>query len=209
MHAAATAVKSRARPQTLSKPPPDLPLPALAPEASDRRQMLEELFSWPSKLVKGYLKLSGDYARDASASQQAAVREMLSDLEECSISTSFSGIDTPATAFMSVGWGLCNELGMTVDENAFAIEIQSSCQHELMTHPHTPDHVFGDIEGFWVPSIARRLDDMEEKGMVEELLDPLIRSGKATKRSCWCVRHQQHCQASVTMSDNTQVVCNE
>ena len=88
---------------------------------------------------------------------------MLKNLEEVTMSSSFSGVDTPATAFLSLGAGLCQELGLSADHvprprNEYAVEWLKASQQELLAHPHGPEHVFGDISEFWKPQLRSKLD---------------------------------------------------
>lgn len=223
--AAATAVKSRARPAAAaaqaSLPPADMPLPLWASDSSDRWTMLKRLFMWPYKMVDdfcGYMNyVRSDPTRDLKSlksttkikfqsadvdtvEKRSILRDTLSAMREVSMSTSFSGVDTPATAWLMIGSAICDELGLSQTElpspcNAFAIEKHTGCQQELLRHPHSADHVFCDLEHFWAPTVQAKLDDMENKGVEEALLLPLLKSGKAVQRFAWCVKHQRFCEA--------------
>ena len=216
-----TAVKSRAKPQASRDD-------SWTPD--NRLQMLKLLFAWPLYVWKVFFdfkrRVQHTYANDGeykkAAAETAAAnkrrklngidadasdtddsdlgRRMLETMGEISMSSSFSGIDTPSTAFLSLGAGLCEYLGLPMEHiprprNAFGVEWLSASQNELLEHPHGPEHVFTDIAEFWQPTVAARLPAIMESGQTDAILAPLIRQGKAVKREAFCVRHQKLCQA--------------
>lgn len=203
-----TSVKSKAGPTRRTRartadgssrlPAAKLPLDLLAAEGGERKQMLKRLFLWPSKLLSGFY--DHKFNKGDKREKQDVLRDVLEDMRTCSMSTAFSGIDTPATAWMMVASALVDELGMDYADaprpaNIFAIERHAGCQVELMLHPHPAEHVFSDITEFWDPSLKMKLENMAELNLEQELLLPLIKSGKAVQRGAWCVKHQKLCQA--------------
>ena len=223
-----TAVKSKAQPASdghkasgSSEKPWD---------ASARLRMLKMLFAWPvyvwqiffafrqrvkntyardgeyrkaaEEVVSGNKRrrLNGTDARDTLCDDKALAHEMLQRLSEVSMSSSFSGIDTPATSFLSLGAGLCECLDLSWDHiprprNAFGVEWLHASQLELLQHPHGPEHVFCDIAEFWQPRLASRIDDIVAAGQLDEDVLPLIRQNKAMKRTAFCLRHNKECEA--------------
>ena len=137
----------------------------------------------------------------SSGDDAAAAREALQALEEISLSTSFSGVDAPCTAFLCMGLGLCEELSLGPEHiprprNAYAIEWLQSSQEELAAHPHPPDCIFSDIAEFWNSSIKLRIGNLlAVPEAVDGVLLPLMKAGKATTRKAFCLRHQQMCEA--------------
>ena len=227
--ATATAVKSKCAPRRApvltpeQLPEPSLPLPLQ--RETGRWDILKKLFMWPLKLLDDFCNFTMACRHDesllrtssaatrarrlvAKASQEiephersSVLKETLDNMQRVSMSTSFSGVDTPATAWMMLATTLTAELGMDPEDtplpsNAFAVELHRGCQHELLKHPHSPEHVFGDITEFWSPSLKPKLQQISEQGLEESVLLPLIRSGKATCRSAWCVKHQRFCEAT-------------
>ena len=84
-------------------------------------------------------------------------RSLLESMEEVSISTAFSGIDTPSTAMLLLGAGVCEHLGLDQEHlprprNLFAVEWLPASQQELLEHPHAPEHLYTDMEDFWCPA---------------------------------------------------------
>ena len=154
----------------------------------------------PTKNLKSTTNIKFDRADVDTDEKRSILRDTLSAMREVSMSTSFSGVDTPATAWLMIGSALCDELQLNQTElplpcNAFAIEKHSGCQQELLRHPHAADHVFCGLQDFWAPTLQAKLDDIDKKGMEEALLLPLLKSGKAVQRVAWCVRHQKLCEA--------------
>lgn len=207
----ATAVKSRSRPGRARaqaalppKPAAELPLPVHASESSERWAMLKRLFMWPSKMLDDFAEHMLP-KNSCEEGKKQLLRKVVADMRECSMSTSFSGVDTPATAWMMIASTLADELGLAARDmplplNAYAIEKHTGCQQELLKHPHGAEHVFCDLEEFWEPSIRAKLDDIEDKGLLDSILVPLITSGKAVIRKGWCVRHGCYCQARQSRS---------
>ena len=144
--------------------------------------------------------LAGSEAEEDKGERAEILEGMLGVMSEFTMSTSFSGIDAPATAFLSLGLGLCQSLDLSVDHLPrprcpFAVEWQPSCQHELLRHPHAAEHVFGDICDFFRPTIRAKLETIEAEGKIETILWPLIKSGNAMRQEAFCVKHQKMCQA--------------
>ena len=130
----------------------------------------------------------------------AILQGMLGVLSEFTMGTSFSGIDAPTTAFLSLGLGLCQSLDLSMDHlprprSTFAVEWQASCQQELLRHPHAAEHVFGDINDFFRPTLGAKLDSIVAEGKIDSVLWPLIKSGDAMRKEAFCVKHQKMCQA--------------
>ena len=192
-----------------------------------RESRLLQLFKWPLRMLSMYvryrdarkakgqhcrltsqlvdtLRRSGGHTECGNCVNQATKDEVLINLrdrlEATTMSTAFSGIDTPATAFLMVSEAVAEGLEMKYEEmprprNHYAIEWLGASQNELAAHPHEPDHIFADISDFWHPSVRSRLNDILDNHMVESVLMPLIHKGKATVTRAWCVKHQRICEA--------------
>ncbi|CAE7199255.1 unnamed protein product [Symbiodinium natans] len=126
--------------------------------------------------------------------------QLLQDMRATSLSTEFSGIDTPATSFIMMGTAICAELNMDKSHvpapaNMSAVEWSAQAREELLRHPHCPQHVFGDMNDFWRPHIAAQLDVLAANDTaINEVLLPLMRRGEATIRKAWCYKHGQMCE---------------
>lgn len=156
--------------------------------------------------VVGPGPLQGRVASSSSTECQQgknfALREFADRLSSITISSAFSGIDTPATASLHLLWAANCELGRDVEDvlhraprNLYAIEVASKSCDELIAHPHPPMCVFADIEEFWEPAVKTRVDSLIQSGLVQDVLVPLVLSGKAAKREAWCCVHGKTCQA--------------
>ena len=131
------------------------------------------------------------------------MKSALQSMNEISMSSSFSGVDAPCTAFLMLGLGLCEELSMSAEHiprprNAFAIEWAHHAQQELMGHPRNPGCVFSDITQFWNTSIAIRIAQLLQcEDAVDSVLLPLMKQRKATTRTGWCLVHNRKCEAGI------------
>ena len=139
---------------------------------------------------------------DDEEERQMILKGALDKMSEFSMSTSFSGIDAPGTAFLSLGLGLCQSLGLSPEHmprprNSFAIEWLSCSQQELLRHPHAADHIFADISEFYQPALRRKLDTIVAEDKIQTLLVPMVQSGKAMVKQAWCLRHQRMCEAGM------------
>ena len=139
-------------------------------------------------------------------------RSLLNSMAETSMSTSFSGVDTPAVSFMQLRSALCEELGLAEDDaplprNHFGIEWNKAAQEELLSHPHGPDHLFSDVSEFWAVGIRERIPSMIEAGAVESLLVPLVVQGQASVDTAWCLRHGKYCKAGASSRMDVQWMC--
>lgn len=96
-------------------------------------------------------------------------RNRLSRLQEkiasTTMSSAYSGVDTPATALSQLLWSVCQELDLDPSDahcghqkNMFAVEVLEKCQYELQQHPHGPLHCFKNVLDFFQPVVRDRLD---------------------------------------------------
>ena len=126
----------------------------------ERRKRLLTLFQWPERMVGTALLMQ----QSTFEYQRAYTQSLKARLASMSISTSFSGIDSPSTALAMLGAGLLRSLGETVStetlpaiQNLWAVEWAACAQQELMVHPAGPNCLFSDINEFWLPGVADRL----------------------------------------------------
>ena len=128
------------------------------------------------------------------------LRRMWDVLNSLTLSTSFSGIDSPSSALAMIGAAITSLLGETPCEsnipdtkNLFAIEWLSSSQQQLLDHPFGPKCVFGDITAFYLPSLASKLETIVQQRRTMNTLKPLLLSTVCTGRSGFCEACQQNC----------------
>ncbi|CAE7035549.1 unnamed protein product [Symbiodinium sp. CCMP2592] len=217
----ATAVKSAAKP---AAPASSAEASVTNWSPAHQANAVKLLFSWPRRMWDAFVQFRRS-VKDAEGRDQAhfeaagavvraskrqrtewnseertaILQGMLGVLSEFTMSTSFSGIDAPTTAFLSLGLGLCQSLDLSADHlprprSTFAVEWQASCQQELLRHPHAAEHVFGDINDFFRPTLRTKLDSIVAEGKIHSVLWPLIKSGNAMRKEAFCVKHQKMCQ---------------
>ena len=113
--------------------------------------------------------------------------ELKKVMSNTTMSTSFSGVDTPATAMAMMSAGIHVELGLDCDAktladavgpNLWAIEKFSKSQFELEKHPFGPKCIFGDINDFWQDSVRLRLDALKQSHLIQTVLKDLVMGGR-------------------------------
>ena len=147
-------------------------------------------------------------ANTGNSESDLCFRETLGDvrhqLETRTISTAFSGVDAPGTSLLCLGWGVCEALQIPCTdvsdlpqaEHTFAIEFYSKSQEELALHPHKPSCIFSNMLDFLEPELRARLPALAERGVLQEVLTPLIKSGKAVRPDAPCLVHGRRCKAT-------------
>ena len=116
------------------------------------------------------------------------------------LSTCFSGVDTPCTSLMMIAWAVGHESGFGTDDmvlprNLFAVEKFSKSRDELLVHPHPAEHLFTDVEDFWHPCVRQILKDKEPtEELLETVIIPAVLSGKAATDSAFCCKHNRYCK---------------
>lgn len=135
---------------------------------------------------------------------QRYVSALKNVMKHTSISTAFSGIDTPSVALAMIATGISKDLGedMRLDtiaecmpQNKFAIEWLARSQEELMRHRFGPTHVFADMSSFWKDSVRLRIDALMQQQLVDTVLKQLVMTADTIKGGAYCVRCQRECQA--------------
>ena len=148
---------------------------------------------------------AGNQVSDKSPQMRSVEDDVLlglhNRLNATTMSTAFSGIDTPGTAFLMLQHAVGSELGISPDDiesprNFFAIEWLGNSQQELLVHPHAAEHVFTDISSFWNPAVADKLEGILAENLVDKVLLPLIQKGKATGNTAYCLKHGCECEAT-------------
>ena len=162
---------------------------------------------------------------DEAAAKSCTMQTLANRLGRTTISTCFSGVDTPATAHMTLLWAASKELSATQDDanpddefafasrggrgghgethepheqpslNLFAVEILEKCQSELQVHPGGPKHIYKNMKEFFIPGVRSRVDSLIAQGLVHSVLVPLVQEGKTCAKSAYCLIHGRHCEA--------------
>ena len=190
-------------------------------DASRKKRMVEltKLFQWPSKMINKLATSATSSSKpptatqnvqsvDPSSDRHAYLQSLQTAMASVSMSTSFSGIDTPATSLMMLAAGLFDELGVDSTEldtqlvlkhtprNLWACEWFSRSQDELLRHPHQPDHVFSDINSFWLKSIGNRIEALVDKQLINTVLKRLVLTTSTVKATGYCVKCRKDCEVS-------------
>ena len=172
------------------------------------RQVADRIRTEPSDdVAAGSTEAAGasEQVRDKSPQRRSVEDDVLlglhNRLNATTMSTAFSGIDTPGTAFLMLQHAVGCELGISPDDierprNYFAIEWLGSSQQELLVHPHAAEHVFADISSFWNPAVADKLEGILAENLVDSVLLPLIQKVKATGNTAYCLKHGCECEAT-------------
>ena len=120
---------------------------------------------------------------DDPFADQAAPRPLVALLRrmQCTtLSTAFSGIDSPGTAFEQIYVELQAKLGEQLDDehsksrHLHAIEWEAHSQHELLTHPASPRCLFANIEGFLNSTLRSQLQSIVSHDRLQTVLLPVI-----------------------------------
>ena len=136
---------------------------------------------------------------DGDSTVVSALKVTCDKIDAMTMSTSFSGIETPATALLMVGYAFACELGVPM-ENAphirhkYAIEWNAQARGEILRHPRPPDHLFGNIEDFWVDSVRAKLETLKEQNLIQDVLIPLVKSTNCSSGKAWCYKHGRACK---------------
>ena len=164
-----------------------------------RSQVHRSLPSFFDKYEAGE-KPQPDPDPDVQQQQRNFFTDLKSKIEGMTISTCFSGVDTPCSSYMGLSWAVCKEAGFSLDQmplprNLFAIEKFSKSREELFNHPHEAEHIFEDVTSFWTPHVQaqlRRREPTEE--FIETVLIPAVLSGNAATDSAYCLKHKRVCK---------------
>jgi hypothetical protein len=121
------------------------------PPAPQTVTTFEESFAFADDFLRRLGVLFGDHP--------AVLRFLKYQIENLTVSTCFSGIDSPGTADHMMAAALGNLLGETVrpPHHVAACERDPHCRSELSDHPARPDHLFVDVESFKIPAIRDEL----------------------------------------------------
>lgn len=145
---------------------------------------------------------------DSCTDRQRYCQKLYDHMEATSMSTCFSGIDTPATSYMGLAWAVCKESGFDCDampmpRNIFAVERFSKSIDQLKIHPHTPEHLFDDVEVFWTTRLQNLLSSQHtlSETFIEQVIIPAVLTGKAATDTAYCRKCQKQCKARWFLTD--------
>ena len=118
-----------------------------------------------------------------------------------SMSTAYSGIDSPGTAVMSF-LAMSQSLGFHVSEPAhfFAVEMNVACQRELQWHPSTATCIFGNLESFLHEHLKLMLPELVRTDKLRTVLQPVIMENPAKAVSLNLACPCEHDRTSLTAS---------
>eukprot|EP00439_Symbiodinium_sp_Y106_P077232 s273_g16.t1 len=176
------------------------PSDSVAPWLRDRTEKLcklrDTLFGWPQELLQKLADLSSD-------DEHEYAEYMLTMFNSMSMSTSFSEVDSPSTALAMMGAAALMLQGREVTKdsvprtrNKFGIEWLSQSQQELSRHPYGSSCIFSDINDFWHPILADKLDTISRERLVMAVLKDLVKSSVCTGRVAYCKKCNRDCRVS-------------
>ena len=123
---------------------------------------------------------------------KSSLRDLVTRMDFTNMSTSFSGIDSPGTAFemlhrvlKSVVSRLNRETvpsssscdvttGTATSRHLWGVEWNNACQQQLLQHPHSPRCLFANIEAFLMPRVRCQLRQYWDQGKIESTFIPLL-----------------------------------
>lgn len=170
----------------------------------------EQAASVAHRTLHSWMAHEPDLARRGSlgedSEEQGALQELVKKVGEVSMSTAFSGIESPSTATLMLSTSISHHLGRPVDpasiakpDHRYAIEWLPQARDQILNHPHCPEHVFGDMMDFWSDAIRPRLESLVSQHLVDSVLAPLIRATRNSAAvTAWCYKHDRMCKIEET-----------
>ena len=134
---------------------------------------------------------SSDEDDDESADESAesrSLRRLIDKAQDLTMSTAFSGLDTPGTAFeqqraevnhrakKAAASSKRRPARLRKCRHLSAVEYEGHCQRELKSHPCAPMHLFCNILMFLHESVRVLAGRLQDTSRIVEVLDPLIRT---------------------------------
>ena len=74
------------------------------------------------------------------------------------------------------------------------MEWNAKARDEILQRPNPPEHLFGEIEGFWSDSMRAKIKTLKDKNLIESVLKPLITSATVVGPRAWCYKHHDFCK---------------
>ena len=105
-----------------------------------------------------------------------ALRGLISKAGLTSMSTAYSGIDSPGTSVLNLLACAESQLGMstTAPQHLFAVEWDTSCQRELQIHPSGAECLFSNIEDFLREPLKGMLHELVSNDKLRTVLQPVV-----------------------------------
>ncbi len=209
-----SCLDSAAKPTEASTAETTEPLPS--PEAlfhvqrAKNMERLEQLFQWPEVDVSlvAASSMKSMQNTDFEQSDPAPYFDHLANIiHGCTISTSYSGVDTPATAMAMLFLGTNKLSGKAPptdlehlrQNNLFGVEFSTSCQAELLRHPFGPSCLFSNLVDFFGESLAVKIPVLVESRRLVDVVLHIINSNESAtnlRHTCHCLRHDAQCDVS-------------
>ena len=157
---------------------------------------------WPARMIDG---LWNDQGETDPAKIYVLLDNMRSTIDSISISTAFSGIDTPAVALSMLSIQVAQELEIDLQSrpmfnNIFGVEWFGKSADVLLQSPHGPKCLFTDASHFWSDCMAHKVDGLLQQGRLVEVIKPLMKTGNIgdiMSRCAFCVKCQKPCEVSL------------
>ena len=184
--------------------------PLLASFASSQEARMSEVdkfMQWPTHLLRKSWEaqnvVPGTDTLDYTYTDY--VDHMANRMDSLSLSTAFSGIDTPGVALEMLSLAVAGELAPTapldVDLrpqilNLWGIEWFSKSRHELERSTCGPMHLFSDMSDFWSDVMQRKITGLMEQGNLAEVMMKLLKTTDVqhmVKSCAFCVKCNKEC----------------
>lgn len=136
------------------------------------------------------------------------------------LSSAFSGVDTPGLAFGVISRAISDLLEskegvvrpVPTVPHIHGIEWDPHCVDELAVHPHGPCCIYGDINEFWSPSLKpwiQKVMSTPTTPGVMEALRPSVMSGNAMCLTAYCHRHKKQCKVCTATTHVAGTPCTD
>ena len=169
-----------------------------------RLESLQELMDWPLDVLRKSWDAQDPECRGTYLDFCGHLQDTLGSV---TVSTAFSGIDTPVVSLAWLHAAVCHELGaLTSDEipsptfkNAWGVEWYSKSQNTLMTSPHGPCCLYADMSEFWQPEIKSRVQTLLDQGQLADVMQRLLNTTDVNNiiaPSAYCLTCGKHCEAT-------------
>ena len=143
--------------------------------------MVTMFAGWPDFLLDQYVESANfhddsfEACVDDVTDGNVQLYQLLARMDHTTISTAFSGIDAPGTAWDQIRSALDHKLGREHDvastsRHLHAIEWENHSQVELLAHPSAPQCLFGNIEDFLAQSLRSQLDTLQQQDKLQSVL---------------------------------------
>jgi hypothetical protein len=138
-------------------------------------------FQWPNR----HLSTASTKLATADCSNVDLLKMWLARLDDHTFSTSFSGIDAPGTATLSLKVFAASMLGeqapVRKQSHLFAIECLRPAQEHLLVHPHPAVCVFDDITQFLSDVITECIPSLVDSGRLITVLGNVLKQDNSMK----------------------------